>query len=137
MGAPLQPADDYEPADLDGWKPIRVNRSVFGVAKVTYEQLSMPVLEICRDLGLSPDELQIIFVRMLLEDAAGHPVHCRVLTSLAPDQAKSVALGALANFGWSHVSEEMVEDFVPANGVDLVSLDDKIRSCDRHTEVVR
>ena len=48
-----------------------------------------------------------------------------------------MALGILANFGWSHVSEEMVEGFAPANGVDLVSLDDKIRSCDRHPEVVR
>jgi hypothetical protein len=74
---------------------------------------------------------------MLLEDAAGHPVHCRVLTSLAPDQAKSVALGVLANFGWSHVSEEVVEGFAAANGVDLASLDDKIRSCDSYTEVVR
>ena len=114
-----------------------MNRSVFGVAKVMYEQLSMPLFEICRDLGLTLDELQIIFARMLLDDAAGHPVRCRMLTSLAPDQAKSVTLGILANFGWSHVSEEMVEGFAPANGVDLVSLDDKIRSCDRHPEVVR
>jgi hypothetical protein len=68
-----------------------VNRSVFGVAKVMYEQLSMPLFEICRDLGLTLDELQIIFARMLLDDAAGHPVRCRMLTSLAPDQAKSVA----------------------------------------------
>ena len=136
LGSPLQPADDYEPEDLDGWKPIRVNRSVFGVAKVTDEQLSMPVLEICRDLGLTLDELQIILARMLLDDAAGHPVRCRVLTSLAPDQAKSVALGVLANFGWSHVSEEVVEGFAAANGIDLASLDDKIRSRDRHTEVV-
>jgi len=47
------------------------------------------------------------------------------------------ALGVLANFGWSHVSEEVVEGFAAANGVDLASLDDKIRSCDRDTEVVR
>ena len=136
LGAPLQPADDYEPEDLDGLKPIRVNRSVFGVAEVMYEQLSMPLLEICRDLGLTLDELQIIFARMLVDDAAGHPVHCRVLTSLAPDQAKSVALGVLANFGCSHVSEEVVEGFAAANGIDLASLDGKIRSRDRHTEVV-
>ena len=128
LGAPLQPADDYEPEDLDGWKPIRVNRSVFGVAKVTSEQLSMPVLEICRDLGLTVDELQIIFARMLLDDAADHPARCRVLTSLAPDQAKNVALGVLANFGWSHVSEEVVEGFAAAKGIDLASLDDKIRT---------
>jgi hypothetical protein len=30
----------------------------------------------------------------------------------------------------------VVEGFAAANGVDLASLDDKIRSCDRHTEVV-
>jgi hypothetical protein len=88
LGSPLQPADDYEPEDLDGWEPIRVNGSVFGVAKVTHEQLSMPVLDICRDLSLTLDELQIIFARVLLDDAAGHPVRCRVLTSLAPDEAK-------------------------------------------------
>jgi hypothetical protein len=74
---------------------------------------------------------------MLLDDPAGHPMHCRVLTSLAPDQAKKVARGVLANFGWSHVSEEVVEGFAAANGIDLVSLDDKIRSCDSYTEVVR
>ena len=136
LGAPLQPADDYEPEDLEGWKPIRVNRSVFGVAKVTYEQLLTPLLEICRDLGLTLDELQIIFARILLDGPAGHPVHCLVLTSLAPDQAKNVARGVLANFGWSHVSDEVVEGFAYANGIDLASLDDKIRRCDRHTEVV-
>ena len=97
----------------------------------------MPVLEICRDLGLTPDELQIIFARMLLEDAAGHPVHCRVLTSLAPDQAKSVALGALANFGWSHVSEEVVEGFAAGNGIDLVSLEAKMTAMRRPKEVIR
>jgi hypothetical protein len=47
-----------------------------------------------------------------------------------------VALGVLANSGWSHVSEELVEGFATANGVDLASLDAKIRRCDRHTEVV-
>jgi hypothetical protein len=30
----------------------------------------------------------------------------------------------------------VVEGFAYANGIDLVSLDDKIRRCDRHTEVV-
>ena len=137
LGAPLEPADDYEPEDLAGLKPIRVNRSVFGVAKVMYEQLSMPLFEICRDLGLTLDELQIIFARMLLDDAAGHPVRCRMLTSLAPDQAKSVALGALANFGWSHVSEEVVEGFAAANGIDLVSLEAKMTAMRRPKEVIR
>jgi len=104
LGAPLQPADDYEPEDLDGRKPIRVNRSVFGVATVTYEQLEMPVLKICRDLGLTSDELQIIFARMLLDDAAGHPVRWQVLTSLTPDQAKNVALGvAGVRFAQSYI----------------------------------
>jgi hypothetical protein len=35
------------------------------------------------------------------------------------------------------VSEEVVEGFAAANGVDLASLDDKIRSCDSYTEVVQ
>ena len=110
---------------------------MYHVAKLTHEQLSIPFLDLCRELGLTPDEVQIIFARMLLDDAAGHPVRCQVLTSLTPDQAKNVALGVLANSGWSHVSEEVVEGFAAANGIDLASLDDKIRSCDRHTEVVR
>ena len=137
LGAPLQPADNYEPEDLDRWEPIRVNGTMYGVAKLRYEQLSMPFLDICHELGLTPDEVQVIFAQMLLEDAAGHPVPCRVLTSLAPDQAKNVALGVLANLGWTHVSEDVVEGFAAANGVDLVGLDDKIRRCDRRTEVVR
>jgi hypothetical protein len=100
LGAPLHPADDYEPEDLDGWEPIRVNGTMYGAAKLTREQLSMPFLEICRELGMTPDEVQIIFARMLLNDAAGHPVPCRVLTSLAPDEVKNVPLDVLANSGW-------------------------------------
>jgi hypothetical protein len=136
LGAPLLPADDYEPENLEGRKPIRVNGAMYGVTELRYEQLSTPLLEMCRERGLTLDELQITFARMLLDDAAGHPVRCRVLTSLAPDEAKNVALGVLANSGWSHVSDEVVEGFAYANGIDLVSLDDKIRRCDRHTEVV-
>jgi hypothetical protein len=69
----------------------------------------------------------------LLDDAAGH----WVLSSLTRDQAKNVALGVLANSGWSQVSEEVVEGLAAANGIDLVSLDDKIRPYNRGTEVVR
>jgi hypothetical protein len=130
FGVPLQPADDYEPEDLDGREPIRVKGTMYGVAKQRYEQWSMLFLEICRQLGLTPDEVQIIFARLLLDDAAGHPAPCRPLTSLAPDQAKNVALGVLANSGWTQVNEEVVEGFAAANGIDLVSLDDKIRRCD-------
>jgi hypothetical protein len=137
FGAPLQPADDYEPEDFEGREPIRVNGMVYGVAKLRDEQWSMAFVAICRELGLTPDEVQIIFARMLLDDAAGHSVPCRALTSVAPDQAKNVALGVLANSGWTQVSEEVVEGFAAANGIDLVSLDDKIRRCDRQTEVVR
>jgi len=34
------------------------------------------------------------------------------------------------------VSEDVVEGFAAANGVDLVSLDDKIRRCNKRAEVV-
>jgi hypothetical protein len=47
-----------------------------------------------------------------------------------------VALGVLANSGWSQVSEDVVEGFAAANGIDFVSLDDKIRAV-IGTEVVR
>jgi hypothetical protein len=33
LGPPLQPADDYEPEDLDGWETIRVNGSVAGASE--------------------------------------------------------------------------------------------------------
>jgi hypothetical protein len=89
LGVPLQPADDYEPEDLNGREPIRVNGTVYGVAKLRAEQWSMPFLEICRELGLTPDEVQITFARFLLDDAAGYRCPRRVLTSLAPDQAKT------------------------------------------------
>ena len=105
--------------------------------KLKDEQWSILFLEICRELDLTPDEVQIIFARLLLDDAAGHWLPCRVLASLAPDQAKNVSLGVLANSGWTQVSEEVVEGFAAANGIDLVSLDDKIRHHDRQTEVVR
>jgi hypothetical protein len=103
---------------------------VYGVAKLRDEQWSMAFVAICRELGLTPDEVQIIFARLLLDDAAGHRCPRRVLTSLTRDQAKNLALGVLANSGWTQVSAEVVEGFAAANGIDLDSLDDKIRRCD-------
>jgi hypothetical protein len=61
LGAPLQPADDYEPEDLDRWEPIRVHGTMYHVAKLAHEQLSIPFPDLCRELGLTPDEVQIIF----------------------------------------------------------------------------
>lgn len=93
-------------------------------------------MKFVRELGLTPVEVQIIFARLLLDDAEGHLAPCPVLMSLAPNQAKNVALGVLANFGWAQVSAEVVEGFAAANGIDLVSLDDKIRRCDTQREAV-
>jgi hypothetical protein len=45
FGAPLQPADHYEPDDLDGREPIRVNGTMYDVAKLRDEQWSMLFLE--------------------------------------------------------------------------------------------
>src|SRR4051794_1120849 len=70
---------------------------------------------------------------MLLDYAAGNSVPCPVLTSVAPDQAKSVALGVLANSSWSQVSEAGGREFAAANGIDLFPLDDKTRHYDRQT----
>jgi hypothetical protein len=137
LGAPLQPADDYEPEDLDHWEAIRVHRTLYRVAKLTHEQLSMVFFDIYHEIGLTQDEVQVNFAQILLEEAAGHPGPSGALTSASPDQLKSVALTVLANTGWTHVSEDVVEGFAGANGVDLVGLDDKIRRCDRRTEVVR
>ena len=137
LGAPLQPADDHEPEDLDHWEPIRVHGTMYYVVKLPHEQLSIPFLDLCRELGLTPDEVQIIFARMLLDDATGHPAPGRELTSLAPDQVKNVALGVLANSGWTHVSEDVIEGFAATNGVDLVGLEDKMSRYGTPQEVVR
>jgi hypothetical protein len=141
LGAPLQPADDYEPEDLDGWEPIRVNGTMYHVAKVTYEQLSMPFLsmpflEICRGLGLTPDELQIIFARMLLDYAAGHPLRRRVLTSPGARPGEKGGARRPRQFRMD-VSKDVVESFAAANGVDLVGLEAKMSRYGRPKEVVR
>ena len=82
--------------------------------------------QVCSELGQSPDELQISCARMLLEDDAGHLAPSGLPTSLPADQLRNVALVVLANCGWTHVSEDIVEGFASANGVDLVSLGDKM-----------
>jgi hypothetical protein len=38
LGTPSDPADEYEPEDLDHRQQIRVNRTVYHVAKLTNEQ---------------------------------------------------------------------------------------------------
>jgi hypothetical protein len=48
-----------------------------------------------------------------------------------------VALGVLANSGWTHVSEDVVEGFAAANGVDLVGLEAMMSRYGRPKEVVR
>jgi hypothetical protein len=74
LGAPLEPADEYEP-DLDNRLQIRVYQTVYHAPELTNEQLSSMFFHVCPELGQSPDEIQISCARMLLEDAAGHPAH--------------------------------------------------------------
>jgi hypothetical protein len=40
LGAPLEPADEYEPEDLDNRLQIRVNQTVYHAAELTNEQLA-------------------------------------------------------------------------------------------------
>ena len=43
-----------------------------------------------------------------------------MLKSQSAEELRKVALAVLANCGWTHVSEDVVEGFAAANGVDLV-----------------
>jgi hypothetical protein len=88
LGASLDPADEYEPEDLDRWQQIRVNQTVYHTPKLTHEQLSMMFFHICRELGQSPDEVQISCARILLEDAAGHRPPPEALKSQSAEELR-------------------------------------------------
>jgi hypothetical protein len=137
MGAPHRPADDDEFGSLDHWEGIRVNGTMYHVAKLTHDQLLMLFSHMYRGLDLSRDEVQINLAQMLLADVAGDPVPPGALTSASYDELKSVALAVLANTGWTHVSEDVLEGFAAANGVCLAGLEDKMRRCGAPKEAVR
>jgi hypothetical protein len=71
--------------------------------------------------------MQISCAQMLLQDAAGHRPPPEVLKFQTAEEL-SVALAVLANCDWTHVTEDIVEGFAAANGVDFEELDDKIAS---------
>jgi hypothetical protein len=137
LGASLKPADEYEPENLDHWLQIRVNQTVYHVAELTNEQLSVMFFHVCRELGQSEDEVQISCARMLLEDAAGHRPPPGALRSQSAEELRGVALAILANCGWTHVSADVVEGFAAANGVDLVDLEENMSRYGTPKEAVR
>jgi hypothetical protein len=96
MGPPQQPADDDEFESLDHWEGIRVNGTMYHVAKLTHDQLLMLFSHMYRGLDFTQDEVQINLAQMLLADAAGDPVPQGALTSASYDELKSVALAVLA-----------------------------------------
>jgi len=59
---------------------------------------------------LTEDALLAGLANMLLRES--YPPNSR-------DEAKAVALSLLANCGWTHVTQEVVEDFCAANGVEM------------------
>jgi hypothetical protein len=114
FGQQAKPAEDYEPVpDPDIKLQIRVNDE-------TYVVHEWPEEMVCQSLhlgmhmhSLTEDALLASFAQMLLRE--NYPSNIK-------DEAKGVALSLLANCGWTHVTQQVLDDFCAANGIDMGEL---------------
>jgi hypothetical protein len=106
IGATPAPAPDYEPvAEPDDKLQIRVNGVVYIVRKVGDDpKFDQAIIGAMRIEQTTFDGLMARFANLVLvEGADNHPT----------------ALTVLANYGWTHVTPQILEDFCAANDVDM------------------
>jgi hypothetical protein len=111
LGIEHKPAEGYEPIrDPDTKRQIRVNGDIYIVCEWPEEMVNRSIRLGMQMHSLTEDALLARFADMLLrEDYPPNAVH----------EAKTVALSLLANCGWTHVTQEVVDDFCAANGIDM------------------
>jgi hypothetical protein len=107
LGAEQKPAADYEPiSDPDTKHQIRLNDESYIVSDMPEEWVRRVIIDGMREFRLTEDALLARFARTLLQGNPSGPV-------------KGVLLTLLANCGWTHVTQEVHDDFCAANGIDM------------------
>lgn len=114
FGQQAKPAEDYEPVlDPDTKRQIRVNGDIYIVSE-------WPEEIICRSIRLGM-QMHSLTEDAFLASLAGMLLHENYPSNIR-DEAKGMALSLLANRGWTHVTQQVVDDFCAANGIDMGEL---------------
>jgi len=112
IGRAAEPASDYVPEpEPEKRLQIRVDRTTYKVPNVTADpRFEKMLVGAIKAEGTTFDGLIARFANLVLvEGADSHPV----------------ALAVLANCGWTHLTQQLLEDFCDANGiVDLEKVSD-------------
>ena len=105
IGRAAEPASDYVPEpEPDQKLQIRVNKTIYVVQKLVADpRFEQALAEAIRVERTTFDGLMARFANLvLLEGADSHPV----------------ALTTLANCGWTHLTQQILDDFCEANRID-------------------
>jgi len=109
LGVEQIPGEGYELVpDADTKRQILLNDCTYIVRAMPREWVICGITEGMREFSLSKDALLASFANTLLRDRQ---------TSYA---ANAVLLTLLANCGWTDVTQEVLDDFCAANGIDMV-----------------
>jgi hypothetical protein len=111
LGAEQTPGEDFKIADVpsEGFQ-IRVNGDTYIVPEWPDDFLTYAVSTGRMYYSATGDTVLAIVADAVLRDA--YPPD-------AQDKCKAIALGLLANCGWTHLTREVLDEFCVANGVDL------------------
>jgi len=108
LGVELISREGYEPVpEADTKRQIVLNDCTYIVRAMPREWVICGITEGMREFSLSTDALLASFANTLLRDR--HPSYA----------AKVVLLTLLNNCGWTHVTQEVLDDFCAANGIDM------------------
>ena len=109
LGVDQKPAGGYVPVpDPDTKIQIRLDGRAYTVCALPEECVTYAITMGMREFSLTKDALLASFANTLLRDRQ---------TSYA---ANAVLLTLLANCGWTDVTQEVLDDFCAANGIDMV-----------------
>jgi hypothetical protein len=108
LGQPATPALGYEPgADPDSRRQIRLDGDLYTVSKLPDEVAFTLIPEMMKEMSMSYEALQAHFAHSLLH------------RKYSSDGVIVGTLTLLANSGWTHINEEVLEIFCAANNLDM------------------
>ena len=108
LGKEAIPAEDYKPEpNPDSKRHIRLNRGSYTVSKLPDEVVFEMIAETMKEMSMSYEAVQASLA------------HSVLYGKYASDAVKGCTLTLLANIGWTHISEEVLENFCAANGLDM------------------
>jgi hypothetical protein len=111
LGAEFKPAEYYEPVkDPENMLQIRLNGKVYCVSALPEELVHKGLGSMMLDFSCSAESLCVALAHLLLQEPD------------MPVTAKAVWLTLLANCDWTNISQEVLDDFCAANGIDPWSI---------------